>query len=200
MAGTINIGGAPEQAATDGKGRIYVDVEDKDNVAVIDTKTMAVIGHYDVAGKGGTCAGLAMDAKNNVLFVACRNPANMVILNALDGKVITVIPIQAGTDGAGFSPATMEAFSSAGDGTVSIVKENSPTSFVAERVVQTMPGAKTMTIAWPSAFTAGPARSAPIRMPTWLLVGPGRTEHKATASENVASSSQPARSTNSVRK
>jgi len=146
VAGTINIGGAPEQAATDGKGRIYVDVEDKDNVAVIDTKTMAVIGHYDVAGKGGTCAGLAMDAKNNVLFVACRNPANMVILNALDGKVITVIPIQAGTDGAGFSPAMMEAFSSAGDGTVSIVKENSPTSFVAEQVVQTMPGAKTMTI------------------------------------------------------
>jgi len=146
IAGTINIGGAPEQAATDGKGRIYVDVEDKDNVAVVDTKTMTVVGHYDVAGKGGTCAGLAIDAKNNILFAACRNPANMVIMSAADGKILATIPIQAGTDGATFNPATMEAFSTAGDGTVSIVKENSPTSFVAEQVVQTKPGAKTIAI------------------------------------------------------
>jgi DNA-binding beta-propeller fold protein YncE len=146
VAGTIDVGGAPEQAATDGKGRIYVDVEDKDNVAVIDTKTMTVLAHYDVAGKGGQCAGLAMDAKNNILFAACRNPANFVIMNAADGKIITTIPIQAGTDGATFNPATMEAFSTAGDGTVSIVKENSPTSFVAEQVVQTKPGAKTITL------------------------------------------------------
>lgn len=146
VAGTINIGGAPEQAATDGKGRIYVDVEDKDNVAVIDTKTMTVVGHYDVSGKGGGCSGLAMDAKNGILFAACRNPANFVILSAADGKILTTIPIHAGTDGAGFNPATMEAFSSAGDGTISIVRENSPTSFAAEEVVQTKAGAKTMTI------------------------------------------------------
>jgi hypothetical protein len=67
-------------------------------------------------------------------------------MNAADGKIITTIPIQAGTDGATFNPATMEAFSTAGDGTVSIVKENSPTSFVAEQVVQTKPGAKTITL------------------------------------------------------
>lgn len=146
VAGTIDVGGAPEQAATDGKGRIYVDVEDKDNVAVIDTKTMAVVGHYDVAGKGGQCAGLAIDAKNGILFAACRNPANFVILSAADGKIITTIPIHAGTDGAGFNAKTMEAFSSAGDGTITIIKENSPTSFVAEQVVETKAGAKTMTI------------------------------------------------------
>jgi DNA-binding beta-propeller fold protein YncE len=146
VAGTIDIGGAPEQAATDGKGHIYVDVEDKDNVAVIDTKTMTVTAHYDLGGKGGTPAGLAIDAKNGILFAACRNPAAMVIMNAADGKIITSIPIEGGTDGAGFNANTMEAFSSAGNGTVSIIKENGPASFVAEQVVQTKTGAKTMTI------------------------------------------------------
>jgi DNA-binding beta-propeller fold protein YncE len=70
ILGTIDLGGAPEQAVTDGKGHIYVDIEDKDNVAVIDAKAMTVTGHYDLAGKGGTCAGLAMDVKNQILFVA----------------------------------------------------------------------------------------------------------------------------------
>ncbi len=193
VAGTINIGGAPEQAATDGKGRIYVDVEDKDNVAVIDTKTMTVVGHYDVTGQGGQCAGLAMDAKNNILFAACRNPANFVIMNAADGKILSTIPIQAGTDGATFNPATLEAFSTAGDGTVSIVKENSPTSFVAEQVVQTKPGAKTIAIDYktnliftmaaeyappPAAAPAPPAPPAPAAPPAAPgapgMGGPGR--------------------------
>ena len=57
VLGTIDLGGAPEQAATDGKGHIYVDIEDKDNIAVVDAKTMTVTAHYDLAGKGGTCAG-----------------------------------------------------------------------------------------------------------------------------------------------
>src|ERR1700720_1191180 len=72
IVGTIDLGGAPEQAVTDGKGHIYVDIEDKGNVAVVDAKTLTVTAHYDVSSKGGTCAGLAMDPKNRVLFVACR--------------------------------------------------------------------------------------------------------------------------------
>src|SRR5579863_450101 len=144
VAGTADIGGMPEQAATDGKGHLYIDVEDKDNIAVLDTKTLMVTTHYEVAGKGGTCAGLAMDAKNRILFAACRNPANMVILNADDGKIITTLPIGMGTDGASFNPNTMEAFSSQGvDGTLTIVKENSPTSFVVEQTLPTMNGART---------------------------------------------------------
>jgi hypothetical protein len=143
IAGTVDIGGMPEQAATDGKGHLYIDVEDKDNIAVLDTKTLMVTGHYDVTGKGGTCAGLALDAKNHILFAACRNPANMVIVNADSGNVITTLPIGAGTDGAGFNPETMEAFSSQGDGTLTIIKENSPTSFVVEQTLQTMTGART---------------------------------------------------------
>jgi DNA-binding beta-propeller fold protein YncE len=146
VLGTIDIGGMPEQAATDGKGHMYIDVEDKGNIAVVDTKTLTVTAHYDLAGKGGTCAGLALDAKNHILFAACRNPANMVILNADDGRIITTLPIGTGTDGAGFNPNTMEAFSSQGDGTLTIVKETSPTSFVVEQTVSTMPGARTSTL------------------------------------------------------
>jgi hypothetical protein len=146
VLGTIDLGGMPEQAASDGKGHIYIDVEDKANIAVVDAKTMMVTAHYDLTGSGGTCAGLAMDAKNNILFAACRMPANMVILSATDGKIITTLPINGGTDGALFNPNTMEAFSSHGDGTLVVIKENSPTSFAVEQVVQTMAGARTSTL------------------------------------------------------
>jgi DNA-binding beta-propeller fold protein YncE len=146
IVGTIDLGGAPEQAVSDGKGHMYVDIEDKGNIAVVDTKTLQVTAHYDLAGKGGTCAGLAMDVKNNILFASCRNPATMVMLNAADGKILDTLPIGAGTDGATFNPKTMEAFSSQGDGTLSIIKEKSPTSFEVEQTVQTPPRAKTLTL------------------------------------------------------
>src|SRR5579862_4065925 len=146
IAGTIDLGGAPEQAATDGKGKIYVDIEDKGNIAVVDAKTMAVTAHYDLQGKGGVCAGLALDVKNQVLFASCRNPQNMVMLSAKDGKILDALPIGQGTDGAVFNPKTMEAFSSQGDGTLTIIKENSPTNFVVEQDLKTMPTAKTLTL------------------------------------------------------
>ncbi len=144
--GTIDIGGAPEQAASDESGRIYIDVEDKDNVAVIDAKNLKVISHYDLGGKGGTPAGLAIDAKHHILFAFCRKPQTVVILNAEDGKVITSLPIGAGVDAAAFNPATMEAFSSQRDGTLTVIKETSPTEFVVEQTVQTKAGAKTSTL------------------------------------------------------
>ena len=146
VVGTIDLGGQPEQAASDGNGKIYVDLEDKGAIAVVDAKTLTVTGKYDLTGSGGTCAGLALDNKNHILFASCRNPANMVILNANDGKIITTIPISPGTDGAGFNPATMEAFSSAGDGTLAVIKENSPTSFTLEQTVMTKVGGKTMSL------------------------------------------------------
>jgi hypothetical protein len=146
IAGTMDLGGAPEQAVTDGKGHIYVDIEDKSNIAVVDAKTLTVTAHYDLQGKGGVCAGLAMDVKNHILFAACRNPQAMVILNANDGSIITTLPIGQGTDGAAFNPNTMEAFSSQVDGTLTIIKEHSPTNFVVEQTVQTMATAKTLTL------------------------------------------------------
>ncbi len=146
LVGTIDLGGAPEQAVTDGKGHIYVDIEDKGNIAVVDAKSMAVTTHYDLAGKGGTCAGLAIDIKNNILFSACRNPQAMVILSATDGKILDTLPIGSGSDGAVFNPATREAFSSQGDGTLTVIKENSPAQFSVEQTVSTPRFAKTLTL------------------------------------------------------
>jgi len=144
IAGTVDLGGAPEQGVSDGKGHLYIDLEDKGSIAVVDTKTLKLTTTYSLAGKGDGCAGLAIDLKHGILFASCRNPQNMVILNASDGKIIDTLPIGAGTDGATFNPATMEAFSSNGDGTLTIVKENSPTSFAVEQTLQTQPRAKTL--------------------------------------------------------
>jgi len=146
IVGTIDLGGAPGQAATDGKGHIYVDIEDKANIAVVDAKTLTVTGHYDLEGKGAVCAGLALDAKHNILFAACRTPHNMVILDATNGKILDALPIGEGCDGAVFNPKTEEAFSSQFDGTLTVIKESSPTSFAVEQTVQTMPSAKTLTL------------------------------------------------------
>lgn len=121
VVGTVDLGGAPEQAVTDGNGHLSVDIEDKDNVAVVDAKALQVTAHYDIAGSAKTPAGLAFDVKHRVLFAACRNPAMMVMLNADDGKIITTLPIGKGVDGAVFNPSTMEAFSSQGDGTLTVI-------------------------------------------------------------------------------
>src|SRR6266436_178720 len=146
IVGTIDLGGGPEQAASDGQGHLYVDIEDKDNIAVVDVKTLKVTAHYDLGGKGGGPAGLGLDAKNHILFAMCHEPKTCVVLNADDGKILATLPIGRGTDGGGFNPATMEAFSSQGDGTLTIIKENSPTSFEVEQTVQTKSRAKTCTL------------------------------------------------------
>jgi DNA-binding beta-propeller fold protein YncE len=146
IAGTIDLGAAPEQTVADGKGHLYVDLEDKDQIAVVDAKTMSVTARYSLGGKGGIPAGLAFDPKNRILFVACRNPATMVMLNADNGNILGAIPIGAATDGAVFNPTTMEAISSQADGTLSIIKEASPTSFILEQTLSTQPSAKTLTL------------------------------------------------------
>jgi DNA-binding beta-propeller fold protein YncE len=146
ILGTIDIGGAPEEAATDGRGRIYVDIEDKAAIAVIDANTMKMVGRYDVSSRGAGCAGLALDAKNEILFASCREKNNMVILSATDGHILTDLPTGVGSDGTIFDPETMEAFSSQGDGTLTVVKEDSPTSFHVEQTVATPARAKTLTL------------------------------------------------------
>ena len=146
ILGTIDIGGAPEQAAADGHGKIYVDIVDKAAIAVIDANTMTMVDRYDLSSRGGGCAGLALDQRNGVLFAACRDKNNMIILSAADGHIITDLPIGAGCDGATFNAETSEVFTSQGDGTLTVVKENSPTSFSVEQTVATPPRAKTITL------------------------------------------------------
>ncbi len=146
VAGTIDLDAAPEQTVSDGKGHLYVDLENKDQIAVVDAKTLSVTARYDLGGKGGTPAGLAFDPKNRILFVACRNPATMVMLNADTGQILDTLPIGVAVDGAAFNPRTKETFSSQADGTLTVIKENSPSTFTVEQTVQTQSSAKTLTL------------------------------------------------------
>ena len=146
IVGTIDVGGAMEQAQSDGQGKLYVDVEDQKKIAVIDVKAMKVITKYDLGDKAGEPGGLGLDIKNHVLFAMCASPDVCVILDAEKGTVLSTLPIGKGTDSGGFNPNTMEAFSSQRDGTLTIIKENSPTDFAVEQTVQTKPGCKTCSL------------------------------------------------------
>jgi hypothetical protein len=141
---------AVEQGATDGEGHLYFDVANQHHIAVVDAKTLKVTGHFDLGEKGAGPAGLAIDVKNHILFAMCRGgnggTPTCVILSAVDGKIITTLPLAGSSDGAAFNPRTMEAFSSHGNGTLSVIKENSPTEFVLEETVQTKSGGKTCTL------------------------------------------------------
>ncbi len=147
VVGTIDLGGAPEEGCSDGKGHVYIDVESGDNVAVVDAKTMTCTGHYDLQGKGTGPAGLALDPDNGIIFCYCR-PTVCVVMSAADGKILDVLQTGSGVDAAEFNPATKEAFSShgGGSGTLTIIKENSPTSFTVEQNVTTKAGAKCSTL------------------------------------------------------
>jgi hypothetical protein len=146
VAGTIDVGGAMEQAQSDGQGKLYCDVEDEKKIAVVDMKTLKVITKYDLGESAGEPGGLGFDAKNHILFAMCANPNVCVVVNADDGKVLATLPIGNGTDSGGFNPNTMEAFSSQRDGTLTIIKESSPTSFAVEQTVQTKQGSKTCSL------------------------------------------------------
>jgi hypothetical protein len=147
VVGTLDLGGAPEQAASDGKGTIYINISDKANVAVVDAKDMKVTAHYDLSAKGSGGSGLALDTKNHVLFGYYRQPTpTVVILNAQNGNVMMTLPTGAGVDTVAFNPATMEAISSENGGTMTFIKENSATSFQVEQTLPTMKGAKTLAL------------------------------------------------------
>lgn len=146
IVGTIDLQGSPEQGASDGAGHVYVDLEDENKIAVVDAKAMKLVTQYSLEGKGGGPGGLGFDVKNHILFAMCHEPPTCVVLSSDDGKILATLPIGKGTDGGGFNPNTMEAFSSQGDGTLTIIKENSPASFEVEQTVPTKPRAKTCSL------------------------------------------------------
>jgi DNA-binding beta-propeller fold protein YncE len=146
VVGTIDVGGAMEQAQSDGQGKLYADVENEKKIAVVDVKALKLITKYDLGEGAGEPGGLGLDVKNHILFAMCADPSVCVVLNADTGKVLATLPIGNGTDGGGFNPNTMEAWSSQRDGTLTIIKENSPTSFAVEQTVQTKPGCKTSSL------------------------------------------------------
>jgi DNA-binding beta-propeller fold protein YncE len=154
VLGTIDLGGVPEQAVGDDKGMLYVVMQDaQGSVTAVDAKTMKAVAHYPLGDKG-RCNGLALDAKSQILFAACGNSGNppaqpaqpmMVILSAKDGTILTSLPLAGGSDGAVFNPSTNEAFSTHGNGTLTVVKEKGPASFEVEQNLDTMNGARTIT-------------------------------------------------------
>jgi len=144
VVGTVELGGKPEFAAADGKGEVYVNLEDKDMVLAIDARKLTVDHRWDIA-PGKAPSGLSMDRANRRLFVTCHNQ-KMVILDADSGKVVATPPIGRGTDACTFDPDAGLAFSSNGDGTLSVVEEQTPDKFRALTPVRTQAGARTMAL------------------------------------------------------
>lgn len=144
VVATIPLGGKPEFSAFDGKGKVYVNVEDTHQIVEIDATKATVLKKYSLEGCEDP-SGLAMDTKARRIFSVCANKV-MVVSDPDSGKVVATVPIGAGSDGAGFDPGTGLAFSSnGGDGTLTVVK-GSGNSYTVVENVPTQRGARTMTV------------------------------------------------------
>jgi DNA-binding beta-propeller fold protein YncE len=137
----IDLGGKPEFLASDGAGKVYVNLEDKNQVAVVDIKERKVLAHWPVA-PGGSPVGMAIDPEKRRLFVGCRNPQKLIVMSADDGKVLADLPIGAGVDAAKYDGR--QAFASCRDGKLSVAGETAPGKFEIVQTVTTALGAKTM--------------------------------------------------------
>jgi YVTN family beta-propeller protein len=145
VAGTVPLGGRPEFAVADEKGEVFVNIEDKSEIAAIDSQTLKVKTRWSIAPGDGP-SGLAMDRKHRRLFSVCGND-KMIVSNADTGKVVATPTIGKGPDACAFDPQAGLAFSSNGaDGTLTLVKETTPDKFAVVANVPTQPGARTMAI------------------------------------------------------
>jgi len=144
VAGTIPLGGKPEFAVADEKGFVFVNIEDTSEIVKFDSNKLSVESRWKIA-PGEEPSGLAMDRKHRRLFTACSNKM-MAIVNADTGQVITTVPTGAGTDAAGFDPVTAYAFASNGEGTLTVVHEDTPDKFSVVDNVPTQARARTMTL------------------------------------------------------
>jgi hypothetical protein len=136
----IDLGGAPEFLAADGEGKAYINLEDKDMVAVVDLKTRQVTARWPVA-PGGHPVGMSLDRKNHLLFIGCRNPQKMIVMSTVDGKVVASLPIGASVDATKTDGGL--AFASCGDGSLTVIGEKDGKYDVLQ-VVKTPTGARTM--------------------------------------------------------
>ncbi|MEO6304380.1 MAG: YncE family protein [Bacteroidia bacterium] len=144
VVGTIPLDGKPELSVTDGKGKIYVNLEDKSMVSIIDAKTLKVEQTWSVA-PGIEPSGIAIDNKNHRLFIVCDNKL-MVIMDSQTGHVITTLPIGDHVDGAAYDPIKKRVYSSNGEGTVTVVQEENENTFKIIENIVTQKGAKTIAI------------------------------------------------------
>lgn len=140
---SVAVGGKPEEAASDGHGKIYVNLEDKNQVAVVDLRTFKTINHWSLMGAEGP-TGLAIDRKTHRLFVACEKI--LVVMNADNGKIIVKIPIGDGCDGVAFDESTRNIFTSNGEGTMSVIHEENAGTFKLIETVPTKRSARTIAL------------------------------------------------------
>jgi DNA-binding beta-propeller fold protein YncE len=139
---TVDLGGSPEVAVSDGKGHLFDNLESASEVLKIDAKTMKIIHRWPLE-PGVSPSGLSMDLEHHRLFSGCHNQL-LVVMNSKNGKVIQTLPIGEKVDGTYFDPASATIFSSNGDGTLTVIHEDSPDHYTLVQNVQTEPGAKTL--------------------------------------------------------
>ena len=145
IEGTIPLGGKPEFAVTDGKGTVWVNIEDKNEVVQFDAKTMQIKNRWPVA-PGEEPSALALDKEHHRLFIGCGGNNMMIVMDAQTGKVVAHLPIGKGVDADSFDPSTKMVFSSQGNGTVTVIHEDSADKYSVVETLKTAPRARTMTL------------------------------------------------------
>jgi len=142
--GTVALGGKPEWAASDGRGRVFVNIEDKAELVVIDSRTLRVTAHWPLTGCEEP-TGLALDARHNRVFSVCQNQ-KMVVTDGSDGRQVASVAIGHGPDGAAFDAGRDLVYSSNGDGTLTVVHEDDPEHFSVVENIATQKSARTLAL------------------------------------------------------
>ncbi len=138
----VALGGKPEFLTSDGHGKVFINLVNKNEVAVVDTKTMKVLNRWPTA-PGGAPVGMSMDRAHHLLFIGCRNPQKLIVMNAENGKILADLPIGAGVDATRFDGYI---FASCRDGSLTVAREVSPGKFEVVQKLETRPGARTMDV------------------------------------------------------
>jgi DNA-binding beta-propeller fold protein YncE len=144
VVATIALDGKPEEAVSDDAGKIYINIEDKSEIEEVDITTKEVLQHWQIA-PGESPTGLAIDKITKRLFAGCDNQL-LVVMDALNGKVIDTLPIGDGCDGVVFDPKTRYVFASCGDGTLTIIQELSKNIMRSIDKITTKKGARTIAL------------------------------------------------------
>jgi len=144
VAGTVPLGGKPEFPASDGKGKLYVNIEDKSQIAEVDVSKLAVLNTWSIAPCQEPSA-LAFDVAHHRLFAGCDNKMTAVV-DSDSGKVVTTVPIGEGVDAGAFNPDTQQVFMSCGEGVLTVIHQDSPDKYSVQQNLATVRGARTMAL------------------------------------------------------
>ena len=144
VLGTVPLGGKPETGVADGKGNVYVNIEDRSEIVRIDTSKLTVAEHYPMAGCDEPSA-LAFDVAHRRLFAGCASKI-VAVVDPDAGKLVTTVDIGGGVDAGAFNPKTQQIFMSCGEGVLTVIHEDSPNKYSVVQSVPTVKGARTMAL------------------------------------------------------